>query len=109
MGNIATGLLAGINAARMSLGEEPLTLPATTMLGALCHYVTHADLKDFQPMKANFGLLLTAGAPGSRRADRVRGLVERARADLSSFLAQTTWSDLRPGLGPGSPAAAKGV
>jgi methylenetetrahydrofolate--tRNA-(uracil-5-)-methyltransferase len=57
MGNIATGLLAGINAARL-LGHKPLiTLPQETMLGALCHYITHADLKDFQPMKANFGIL----------------------------------------------------
>ena len=57
MGNIATGLLAGINAARL-LGHQPLiTLPRETMLGALCHYITHADLKDFQPMKANFGIL----------------------------------------------------
>ncbi|HXQ35918.1 MAG TPA: methylenetetrahydrofolate--tRNA-(uracil(54)-C(5))-methyltransferase (FADH(2)-oxidizing) TrmFO, partial [Anaerolineales bacterium] len=52
MGNIATGLLAGWNAARLYHNEEPITLPQTTMLGALCHYVTHADLKDFQPMKA---------------------------------------------------------
>ena len=57
MGNIATGLLAGWNAARLYHNEEPITLPQTTMLGALCHYVTHADLKDFQPMKANFGIL----------------------------------------------------
>ncbi|CAG0993045.1 Methylenetetrahydrofolate--tRNA-(uracil-5-)-methyltransferase TrmFO [Anaerolineales bacterium] len=57
MGNIATGALAGINAARLLDGESPLTLPQETMLGALCHYITHADLKDFQPMKANFGIL----------------------------------------------------
>jgi methylenetetrahydrofolate--tRNA-(uracil-5-)-methyltransferase len=57
MGNIATGLLAGINAARMLGGKPLLTLPHETMLGALCHYITHADLKDFQPMKANFGIL----------------------------------------------------
>lgn len=57
MGNIATGLLAGINAAQL-LGRKPLiTLPHETVLGALCHYITHADLKDFQPMKANFGIL----------------------------------------------------
>jgi len=57
MGNIATGLLAGINAARLLSQKELITLPHETMLGALCHYITHADLKDFQPMKANFGLL----------------------------------------------------
>jgi methylenetetrahydrofolate--tRNA-(uracil-5-)-methyltransferase len=57
MGNIATGLLAGINAARLIQHKAALTLPRETMLGALCHYITHADLKDFQPMKANFGIL----------------------------------------------------
>src|SRR5437868_15263919 len=55
MGNIATGLLAGINSARLHHHEELIILPQTTMLGALCHYVTHADLKDFQPMKAKIG------------------------------------------------------
>ncbi|MDD2922125.1 MAG: methylenetetrahydrofolate--tRNA-(uracil(54)-C(5))-methyltransferase (FADH(2)-oxidizing) TrmFO, partial [Anaerolineales bacterium] len=57
MGNIATGLLAGINAARALQQKNLITLPNETMLGALCHYITHADLKDFQPMKANFGIL----------------------------------------------------
>jgi methylenetetrahydrofolate--tRNA-(uracil-5-)-methyltransferase len=57
MGNIATGLLAGINAARLLGQKKLITLPNETMLGALCHYITHADLKDFQPMKANFGIL----------------------------------------------------
>jgi len=57
MGNIATGLLAGINAVHLLHNEAPITLPNETMLGALCHYITHADLKDFQPMKANFGIL----------------------------------------------------
>ncbi len=55
-GNAATGLLAGINAARMALGQHPLILPTKTMMGALAHYVTHAEAKTFQPMKANFGL-----------------------------------------------------
>ena len=57
MGNIATGLLAGVNAARVLQGQTPITLPRETMLGALCHYITNASLKDFQPMKANFGIL----------------------------------------------------
>lgn len=57
VGNAGTGLLAGINAARFLLGEHPVILPATTMLGALAHYVTHAEAKNFQPMKANFGIL----------------------------------------------------
>ncbi len=57
MGNIATGLLAGINLARLIQNKTLYTLPQESMLGALCHYITHASLKDFQPMKANFGIL----------------------------------------------------
>ena len=56
VGNAGTGLLAGINAARLLSGQHPVILPPLTMLGALCHYVTHAEAKNFQPMKANFGL-----------------------------------------------------
>ncbi len=85
MGNIATGLLAGINSARLHQHDEPITLPPTTMLGALCHYVTHADLKDFQPMKANFGIF---PALESRVAKRERGkaYAERALRDLQLTL-----------------------
>lgn len=89
MGNIGTGLLAGINAARIHRGQPPLVLPQTTLLGALCHYVTHVDLRDFQPMKANFGIL-----PPLQHADhlgkreRARAYAERAQADLERFLAE---------------------
>lgn len=83
MGNIATGLLAGINAAHLLQQEELLTLPQTSMLGALCHYVTHADLKDFQPMKANFGILppLESASKIGKR-DRGKAYAERAMRDL---------------------------
>lgn len=52
----ATGLIAGINCARMILGEEPVIFPKETGLGALTNYITHADPKYFQPMNVNFGL-----------------------------------------------------
>ena len=89
MGNIATGALAGINAARLRKGQVPLTLPETTMLGALCHYVTHADLKDFQPMKANFGILPPLALTG-KHGKRERGAAhaERALRDLEIYLPQ---------------------
>jgi methylenetetrahydrofolate--tRNA-(uracil-5-)-methyltransferase len=91
MGNIATGLLAGLNAARFKQGEEPITLPQTTMLGALCHYVTHADLKDFQPMKANFGILPPLEI-ASKTGKRERGTAyaERALGDLQLTLNRIT-------------------
>ena len=53
----ATGILAGINAARYILGEAPLLLPETTMLGALVNYITDGSVSDFQPMGANMGIL----------------------------------------------------
>jgi methylenetetrahydrofolate--tRNA-(uracil-5-)-methyltransferase len=95
MGNIATGLLAGINAARLHSHEQPIILPQTTMLGALCHYVTHADLKDFQPMKANFGILppLESSSKGGKR-DRGKLYAERALGDIQLALAQTEGSKL---------------
>jgi methylenetetrahydrofolate--tRNA-(uracil-5-)-methyltransferase len=79
MGNIATGLLAGINAARLHQHDEPYTLSPTTMLGALCHYITHADLKDFQPMKANFGILPPLEGT-AKIGKRERGMAYAARA-----------------------------
>lgn len=86
-GNIATGLLAGWNAARWIQGQEPITLPQTTMLGALCHYITHASPADFQPMKANFGLLPALedrSLHGKRQ--RAAAHAQRAGLDLISFL-----------------------
>ncbi len=82
MGNIATGLLAGLNAARLLTGRPPLELPPETMLGALCHYITQADMKDFQPMKANFGLL-----PPLEHIDRKLGKRERGQAYAERALA----------------------
>ena len=53
----ATGLLAGVNLARLMDGEEPVIPPPTTMLGGLYRYLREADSAHFQPMNANFGLL----------------------------------------------------
>jgi methylenetetrahydrofolate--tRNA-(uracil-5-)-methyltransferase len=87
MGNIATGLLAGINAARLHQNRPLLTLPHETMLGALTYYVTHADLKNFQPMKANFGILPPIEVSGkSGKRERGRAYADRAMNVLESFL-----------------------
>lgn len=84
MGNAATGLLAGLNAARLLHGRLPVILPTNTMLGALCHYVTHAEAKHFQPMKSNFGLLPppTQEMP---KSERYRWYSERALTSLRRF------------------------
>lgn len=87
VGSAAGGLIAGINAARLARGEEPITLPRTTMLGALLHYVTHANPQEFQPMKANFGLLPEIEPFIRSKRERYRAYAQRALADLESFLA----------------------
>jgi len=55
--SIATGLLAGIYAAAIARGEEPVPAPRASALGSLVHYITHADPKDFQPANITFDLL----------------------------------------------------
>ncbi len=55
--SIATGMLAGIYAAAIARGEEPVPVPRATALGSLVHYITHADEKNFQPTNITFDLL----------------------------------------------------
>ncbi|MDT8897119.1 methylenetetrahydrofolate--tRNA-(uracil(54)-C(5))-methyltransferase (FADH(2)-oxidizing) TrmFO [Thermanaerothrix sp. 4228-RoL] len=86
MGNIATGLLAGWNAVRILRGEEPVALPLTTMLGALCRYITEARLEDFQPMKANFGLLPELSDSPHGKQEKHQRLAMRALEDLNTWL-----------------------
>jgi len=86
VGNIGTGLIAGINAARALRGEPLLSLPPTTMLGALCHYVTHAEPGDFQPMKANYGILPPLESPPRGKRERAQAYSARALADLDAYL-----------------------
>jgi methylenetetrahydrofolate--tRNA-(uracil-5-)-methyltransferase len=55
--SIATGLLAGVYAAAIARGEEPVPAPRRSGLGSLVHYITHADSRDFQPANITFDLL----------------------------------------------------
>ena len=85
MGNIAAGLLAGINAARMIQNMEPVTLPEETVAGSLFHYIATAEAKHFQPMKANFGILPPLPAAPRSKRDRAVRYGERALAAAESF------------------------
>lgn len=86
-GNIASGLVAGINAARFLKELPPFVLPITTMTGALMHYITHADAKDFQPMKAMFGLLPPPEDKKRRtKRDRYDYYAQRSLSDLEEYL-----------------------
>jgi methylenetetrahydrofolate--tRNA-(uracil-5-)-methyltransferase len=80
----ATGLLAGVNAARLLAGKEPVVPPATTALGALLRYVSDPERKRFQPMNANFGLIppLTVHRHGKAKKEMMS---RRALADMSAW------------------------
>lgn len=86
-GNIASGLLAGINAERLINDRQLMSFPETTMIGALCHYITHADPADYQPMKANFGILppLFQKKKMNKR-QRAAAYSERAIQDLQRYI-----------------------
>ncbi len=87
MGNIGTGLLAGINAARQIKGLQPIQLPKTTMLGALCYYISYADSDNFQPMKANFGILPPLNVDQKlNKRQRAGYYAQRAINDLTFFI-----------------------
>jgi methylenetetrahydrofolate--tRNA-(uracil-5-)-methyltransferase len=84
----ATGLLAGINLARLLAGEEPLVPPPTTMLGALYRYMREADPAHFQPMNANFGLVEPLETPVKDKQAKKEKLAERALGEMEKFAEQ---------------------
>ena len=85
MGNIAAGLLAGINAARQIKGDDLLVLPKEMISGALFHYISTAEAKHFQPMKANFGILPPLSEKIRSKRERYVKYSERALENAALF------------------------
>jgi len=83
----ATGLLAGLNMARMLDGDSPVVPPPTTMLGALYRYMREADPAHFQPMNANFGLVDDLPARIRDKKKKRELIAERALSDLRVWIA----------------------
>jgi methylenetetrahydrofolate--tRNA-(uracil-5-)-methyltransferase len=105
--SIATGMLAGIYAAALARGEEPVPVPRATALGSLVHYITHADPKNFQPVNITFDLLEPLEEEVRKK---VRDKKERHRIQCERSLAafDVWWA----AAGPGSAvcqAAVKGL
>lgn len=86
MESAASGILAGINAANRLLGKSALTLPKTTMLGAMIDYITDPETKKFQPMGANFGLLPELPQRIRDKRERYGALSKRGLSDLEKTL-----------------------
>lgn len=85
MESAASGIIAGINAARVAVGEEPLAPPKETIIGALLHYVANCPIADFQPMNSNFGLLPEITEKHSKNL-RKELKIERARKAMGEFV-----------------------
>lgn len=81
----ASGLIAGINAARHALGQEPLVFPQETALGSMAHYITTADFRHFQPMNANFGLFPPLGAKIKNKKEKNEAIANRALERIRNF------------------------
>lgn len=81
----SSGLVAGINAARICKGLEPVVFPQETAHGSLCHYITTAPAKHFQPMNVNFGIMSPIKEKIRDKKLKKQRIAERALATLEEF------------------------
>jgi methylenetetrahydrofolate--tRNA-(uracil-5-)-methyltransferase len=82
----ASGLVAGINAARLVLGQELLTFPPETAIGSMAKYITTANPDNFQPMNANFGLFAELEEPIKNKKERIELYAKRALETIQNFV-----------------------
>jgi methylenetetrahydrofolate--tRNA-(uracil-5-)-methyltransferase len=82
----ASGLLAGINAARLVQGQELVTLPPVTAMGSMAHYITSTNAKTFQPMNANFGLFAPLETKVKKKQERYEAYAKRALETIRNFV-----------------------
>jgi len=88
--SIATGLLAGMHAAALVSGAEPIAPPRASAFGSLTHYVTHADAKNFQPANITFDLLLPLEKKIRDRKERHRLQCELALREFDGWLGKVS-------------------
>ncbi|HOR85335.1 MAG TPA: methylenetetrahydrofolate--tRNA-(uracil(54)-C(5))-methyltransferase (FADH(2)-oxidizing) TrmFO [Bacillota bacterium] len=82
----SSGLIAGINMARVYKGMEPLIFPDTTSHGALCHYISDCTIKNFQPMNVNFGIFPQPINKIKNKKEKCCYFAERALRDMDMFI-----------------------
>jgi methylenetetrahydrofolate--tRNA-(uracil-5-)-methyltransferase len=91
----ASGLVAGRNAARLARGLEPIAPPRETAIGALAHYVSHANAKHYAPSNITFGIMPPLDAPPRSRQERQLATSRRALEALEPW-ANASVSGLEP-------------
>lgn len=84
-----SGFVAGVNAARRALGQDPVIFPDTTMIGAMAHYISHGGAGEFVPMNANFGIVapLPTRIKGGKIA-RYEVVAQRALAYITDLVGE---------------------
>ncbi|WP_257350100.1 FADH(2)-oxidizing methylenetetrahydrofolate--tRNA-(uracil(54)-C(5))-methyltransferase TrmFO [Pseudalkalibacillus decolorationis] len=82
----ASGLIAGINAARMIRGDEPVIFPTETALGSMAEYITTANPDNFQPINANFGLFPPLENRIKNKKERYEAIASRALGTIQNFI-----------------------
>jgi methylenetetrahydrofolate--tRNA-(uracil-5-)-methyltransferase len=111
----ASGLIAGMNVARLGRGAPPLIFPATTALGAIAHYISSAEAKNYQPTNIAFGLMPPLAQFIRDKRLKKAALVRRALQDLDTFLGRPDADEidttgrrgaLPDGVNPPPPSAA---
>lgn len=85
-----SGLIAGVNAARLALGQEPIIFPFETALGSMARYITEADSKNFQPMNVNFGIFPELGERIKSKQERAERHANRALTTIQNFVNSQT-------------------
>ncbi len=81
----SSGLVAGLNAAKLAKDEELIEFPRETAIGSMAYYITHAEGKHFQPMNANFGLFPSLPERIRDKKLRYEALAERALNALAEM------------------------
>jgi methylenetetrahydrofolate--tRNA-(uracil-5-)-methyltransferase len=82
----ASGLVAGLNAARLVQGEELVVFPEDTAIGSMARYITNASAKNFQPMNANFGLFPELPTKIRGKKERAEQHANRALETIQNFV-----------------------
>ncbi|MCU1382873.1 MAG: trmFO [Acidobacteria bacterium] len=82
----ASGLLAGINAARLAKGDAVSSPPRTTAIGALAYYVSHANPAHYEPSNITFGIIQALAKAPRGKKERNEALSARALADLAAWM-----------------------
>lgn len=81
----ATGIIAGLNAARLFNRQEPVNVSPCTLIGALLDFITHSSSKNFQPINANFGILPPLPEKIRDKKTRYRSYVLRSIDEIGKF------------------------